>query len=185
MNNISHAHTRKLATLGMCAAISIVLIYFIHFPIFPMISFMEYDPGDIPIFLCSYIFGPISGLVITVIASLIQGLTVSSSSGVIGIVMHILATGSYVIVSGLLMRKTKKIKRLLISATIGCLTMTFTMGLWNLLFTPFYMHIDVNQILPLMPYIILFNLIKAGLNTVIAVFLYKMLQKLLPKQYLC
>lgn len=33
---------------GMLAALSIVLVYVIHFPIFPAASFLEYDPADIP-----------------------------------------------------------------------------------------------------------------------------------------
>ena len=40
---------RKLVTMAMLAALSIVLVYVIHFPIFPAASFLEYDPADIPI----------------------------------------------------------------------------------------------------------------------------------------
>ena len=34
---------RKLVTMAMLAALSIVLVYVIHFPIFPAASFLEYD----------------------------------------------------------------------------------------------------------------------------------------------
>ena len=43
--------TVKLAKMGMLVAVSIVLVYFIHFPIFPAVAFLEYDPADIPIII--------------------------------------------------------------------------------------------------------------------------------------
>lgn len=49
---------RKLTTMGMMAAVSIILVYLIHFPIFPAASFLEYDPADIPIFICTFLYGP-------------------------------------------------------------------------------------------------------------------------------
>lgn len=39
---------RKLVTMAMLAALSIVLVYVIHFPIFPAASFLEYDPAVSP-----------------------------------------------------------------------------------------------------------------------------------------
>ncbi|MBR2619362.1 MAG: ECF transporter S component, partial [Firmicutes bacterium] len=44
-------NTLKLAKMGMLVAVSIVLVYFIHFPIFPAVAFLEYDPADIPILI--------------------------------------------------------------------------------------------------------------------------------------
>ena len=46
---------RKLVTMAMLAALSIVLVYVIHFPIFPAASFLEYDPADIPIFIATFL----------------------------------------------------------------------------------------------------------------------------------
>ena len=66
--------------MGMMAAISIILVYLIHFPIFPAASFLEYDPADIPIFICTFLYGPLSGFILTVIVSFIQGFTVSAHS---------------------------------------------------------------------------------------------------------
>ena len=44
-------NTKKLTTLGVLAACSIVLVAFIHFPIFPAVSFLEYDPADMEMLL--------------------------------------------------------------------------------------------------------------------------------------
>ena len=40
--------TTKLAKMAMLVAVSIVLVALIHFPIFPAVAFLEYDPADIP-----------------------------------------------------------------------------------------------------------------------------------------
>ena len=128
MSNVSMS-TRKLCTLGLLGAISVVLVAFIHFPVFPLTPFLEYDPADIPIFIGTLFYGPVAGLLLTVIVSVVQGLTVSAASGVIGIIMHIVATGSFVVVFGLLTRKNKSIKRSVIALVLGIVTWTAVMAL--------------------------------------------------------
>ena len=88
---MNHKHkTVVLAKMGMLVAISIVLVAIIHFPIFPAVAFMEYDPADIPILIGTFAFGPVAGIILTVVTSVIQGVTVSAGSGVYGIIMHII-----------------------------------------------------------------------------------------------
>ena len=71
----------RLAKMAMLVALAVVLVMLIHFPIFPAVAFLEYDPADIPILIGAFAFGPLAGVLLTVIASLIQGLTVSAASG--------------------------------------------------------------------------------------------------------
>ena len=90
---------RKIVVMAMLVAVSIVLVYLIHFPIFPSAAFLEYDPADIPILIGAFAYGPVAGLLITVVAAVIQGLTVSAGSGLYGVIMHIIATGVLVLVA--------------------------------------------------------------------------------------
>ena len=69
----SREKTVRLAKMGMLVAISIVLVYFIHFPIFPAVAFLEYDPADISILIGTFAFGPLAGILLTVVTSVIQG----------------------------------------------------------------------------------------------------------------
>ena len=71
---------RKLVVMALLVAVSVVLIYAIHFPLIPAASFLEYDPADIPILIGALAYGPAAGVMLTVVASVIQGLTVSASS---------------------------------------------------------------------------------------------------------
>ena len=89
--------TRKITFLAVLAALGIVLAILIRFPLFAV--YLEYDPADIPIYIGCFTFGPLWGLALTLVVALIQGFTVSAKSGLYGILMHILATGSFVIVS--------------------------------------------------------------------------------------
>ncbi|NLN97988.1 MAG: ECF transporter S component, partial [Eubacteriaceae bacterium] len=51
--------TKRLTEMAVLAAMSIILVATIHFPIFPAAPFLEYDPADIPIFIGTFMFGPI------------------------------------------------------------------------------------------------------------------------------
>ena len=166
-----------ICILGVMTALSVALIYLIRFPIFPVIAFMEYDAGDIPIFLCTYAFGPVYGIIIGVIASVIQGLTVSAAAGWIGVVMHIFAVLGYTVTAGLMFKNKDSFLNLIIAAVGGVLAMTIFMALWNLIFTPIYMGVSRSVVIELLPYIITFNLIKASVNTVVTLVLYKILNK--------
>ena len=170
--------TKTITSLAVLAAISILLVTLIHFPIFPAVGFLEYDPADIPIFIGTFAFGPVAGIAVTAIAAVIQGLTVSAASGIIGIIMHIFATGSFVLVAGNIYRKNKTRKGAVIALLAGVGTMTAAMILWNILFTPLYMGVEREVVIGLLPFIIGFNLIKAGINAGITFLLYKHIGKL-------
>ena len=106
---------RKMCTMAILSALSVVLIFLIHFPILPAAPWLEYDPADIPILLGGFVYGPVVGIVITIVASLIQALTVSASSGWVGFVMHVISTGALVLVSSLYYKHDRSRKGALIA----------------------------------------------------------------------
>ena len=172
---------KVLSTMAIFAAISVVLVALIHFPILPAAPFLEYDPADIPILICGFAFGPVAGIIVTVVASLIQGLTVSASSGIYGILMHVIATTALVLASSLYYKKHKTKKGALISIILGVACMTLVMIPANLFVTPAFMGSPRSAIVELLPVIILFNFIKAGVNGVITFFIYKKISNLIHK----
>ncbi len=187
---------RNISIIGIFSALSVILVLFIHFPIFPAVAFLEYDPADIPIFLITAALGPWYGLIMTVVVSVIQGITVSAASGgVTGIFMHIFATGSFVLAEGLVIkglkrrsseqisteRKIPKTSRIIGGICAGVVAMTLVMALWNLILTPIFMGLPLAAVLALYPYIVAFNLIKAIINGAIAFIFYKALEKIIYK----
>ena len=61
--------TRKLTTMSVMTALSVILVAMIHFPIFPAVAFLEYDPADVAILICGFAFGPGAGIAVTLVAS--------------------------------------------------------------------------------------------------------------------
>lgn len=179
--NTSIHKTRKLTVMAVMAALSVALVAMIHFPVFPAVAFLEYDPADIAILICGFAFGPVAGICVTAVAALIQGLTVSASSGIYGIIMHLIATGTYVTVASLVYQKHKTKEYAALSLLFGTLAMAAIMVPANLLITPYFMGAPVAGIVDLLPYIVLFNLVKAGANGIITFFVYKSISKLLYK----
>ncbi|MDF9825794.1 riboflavin transporter FmnP [Breznakia sp. PF5-3] len=177
--NNSRNQTMKLAKMGVLVALSIALVYFIHFPIFPAVSFLEYDPADIPILIGTFALGPIAGFILTLVTSVIQGLTVSAGSGIYGIIMHIIATGALVLVSGIIYQRNKTKKGAIIGLVCGTLAMAVVMIIANLIITPMFMGVPQSMVWDLMPFIIGFNLIKAGMNGAVTFLLYKRISKLI------
>jgi riboflavin transporter FmnP len=169
--------TKKIATLAVMSAMSIVLMVLIRIP-FPTAPFLEYDPADIPILISTFLFGPWWGLLMTAVVSIIQGITVSASSGIIGIIMHFAATGGFVLAAGLIYTKGKSLKRAIAALIVGALVQTALMVLMNLVFTPLFMKTDIEIVVAmLIPTIIPFNLIKAGVNAIITFIVYKFVSK--------
>lgn len=149
----------------------------VHFPIFPIVSFLEYDPADIPIFVVTAFLGPTAGIIMTFAVSIVQGLTVSAQSGVVGIVMHVLATGFFVIAQSIVLRLLNRTRlgsfpKMIAAVACGALAMTLVMTAWNMLFTPYFMGVTLDQLMAFMPFIIAFNFIKAAINGGVATAIY-------------
>lgn len=172
--------TRIMVSLAMLAAISVVLVAVIHFPLIPAAAFLEYDPADIPILIGAFAFGPVPGLLLVIVVSVIQGLTVSAGGGIIGIVMHIIATGACVFVAGSIYKKNKSRKTAVGALVAGALVQTFAMVIMNMILTPLFMGQPLEVIISmLVPIIIPFNLLKAGINCTMTFLLYKSISHLL------
>ncbi|MBR7142782.1 MAG: ECF transporter S component [Clostridia bacterium] len=172
---------KKIAFAGVFSAMAVLLVVLpapFRFSIFPAVSFLEYDFADIPILISAFLFGPWMGLAVTAVTALVQGVTVSAQAGIIGIIMHIISSGMYVLVAGLIYRHRKTKKSALLGLGCGALTVTLAMTLWNLLITPLYMGVPRGVVVDLLGFIVAFNLIKTCGNGLLTFLLYKRVSKL-------
>lgn len=185
MKNSRNFAVRNICVIGIFSALSVVLAMLIHLPLLPMVSFLEYDPADISIFLIAGALGPVAGLIMTAVVSLIQGLTVSAASGWIGIAMHFLATGLFVLAEcatlALLRNRVSTTKSMALAMCAGVVAMTAIMTLWNIVLTPIFMGVSRADFMPYLPYIVLFNLLKAAINGTAAFFLWQLLRRPIEK----
>ncbi len=177
----TQSKTARLAKMAMLVAISIVLVAIVRFPIFPAVAFLEYDPADIPIMVGTFAFGPGAGILLTVVTSVLQGITVSAKSGAYGIIMHIIATSTLVIAAGLIYRKEKTKKHAIMGLLCGTAAMTLIMIAANLVITPLFMGVPRSAVWDLMPFIAAFNVVKAGVNSLVTFLIYKRISPFLHR----
>ena len=171
---------KRLVVLAMLAAISVVLVWAVHVPLIPVVSFLEYDPADVPILIATMAYGPVAGVVLTVVVSVIQGLTVSAGSWAYGIIMHIIATSTLVLVAGGVYRLRHTRGGAVLGLVLGTLAMGLVMMPTNHFITPAFTGWPVAQVDALLiPGILPFNLLKAGLNSGVTFVVYKTVSRYL------
>ncbi len=177
----------KLTTTGVLAALSIVLMFMIRFPIFPAAApFYEMEFADVPLLICSWLFGPVYALASLVVVCVIQATSVSSASGIVGCLMHLLSSGLLIIIVSLfkkLIIKTKGIKsfalRILaaVCGVLGVIAVMIPMNIWQ---ASAFMGMPAAAFARDVLWIcIAFNAIKAGANVLI----YSLLSPQLAKVY--
>ncbi|MGN0705113.1 MAG: ECF transporter S component [Lentihominibacter sp.] len=182
LNTTKKFSVKLIAKMGMMAAIACVLGLF-RFPILPMVPFLTYDFADIPIIVSAFAFGPVAGLLITVVVSFIQAFLLGGDQ-LYGFIMHILASGAFVIVASLIYKGHKTKKMAIVSLIAATLVMIVVMGAANYFVTPYYYGGAAMKeaVVKLMPFILLFNLIKGVANSVITLLVYKRISPFLHKR---
>ena len=172
----------RMVKLGMLTALSIILVYAIHFPIFPSATFLEYDMADVPILIGTFLYGPWWGLALTAVVSVLQWLLVSPQSLWVGAVMHFLATGSYVVAAGLIYQHNKTRTAALFGMALGAVLQTLMMIPMNLIFTVHFFGVPREAVIALLPTAIIpFNAIKTVANSILTFLLYKRVAKLFER----
>ncbi|MTI61149.1 MAG: ECF transporter S component [Firmicutes bacterium] len=162
---------KKIANVGVLTALSLILMLLIKIP-YPPMPFLLYDPGDIPILIIGFLFGPVAALISTLINSIIMAAFVGD--GIYGALMHFLSTGALVGVAAYIYHKSHNKKGAVKGLIAGTLSMVAIMVPANLVITPIFMGVDYKQVLSMiLPFILPFNLIKALTNSMITFLVYK------------
>ncbi len=162
--------TKKITLAAMFCALAYVAVAFIRIPV---VMFLQYDPKDIIIALGGLILGPLYALLITVISSLVELITVSDT-GIIGFLMNILSSAAFAFTASLIYKKKKTLSGAVIGLIAGCAAQIVIMILWNYIITPMYMGVRRDEVAKmLIPVFLPFNAVKGGLNAAITFLLYK------------
>ena len=161
---------KKLALLGLLSALAFLCVLFFRIPV---VSFLKFEPKDVIIAIGAFIFGPLSGLAMSVAVSFIEMITISDT-GFIGCVMNILSTICFVCPAAVIYRKNRTMRSAVLGLLAGSVTMLAAMLLWNYLITPLYMGYPREAVVELLlPAFLPFNLLKSVLNAAITFLLYK------------
>lgn len=174
---------KRYAMLAMFAALAYASLY--AFRISGIGGFLTFDVKDALITLCAMLFGPVSGVVIALLVSLLEMVTVSGT-GPWGFLMNFVSSAVFAAVGSAVYRYMPRLKKTLPGAVLGLvysvLAMTFCMLLMNLWVTPIYYGISVEAVKEMIfPLLLPFNLIKATMNAAIVLVLYKPLSTVLKR----
>lgn len=165
--------TRKLTTIAMLSAVAAVLITLVHFPLFPSAAFLQYDPADVAILIGGFAYGPVAGVIITVLASFIEAF-ILGQDGVYGFLMHVIASGAMVTVAAVVYRFRHTRMGGLIALAAGTLTRGLIMMPANHFITPYFMGAPTAVVdAMLLPTILPFNLLVGIINSAITFAVYK------------
>ena len=173
--------TGKTAVVGMLCAAAYVLMVLVHLNLVPGAPFLTYDPKDAVICIGGFLIGPAYAVIISVIVAFLEMLTVSGT-GIIGFVMQVAATCAFVLPAAFVYRNSRTRKNAVIGLGLGILSMTAVMLLWNWLLTPLYLGISrADAAKLLVPAILPFNFLKAVINAVLTMLIYKPVVRTLRK----
>lgn len=176
--NQSKFTTEKLAKLAMMTAVSVVLLLIVRIP-WPAAPFLVYDPADVPIYITAFAYGPVEGLVVTLVVCLIQAFGLGGD-GLYGFLMHFVATGIVAVAIGVMYRRRKTKKTAVKALITGVIISVVVMCIMNLIVTPVYMGAPRAAVAAMIPTVIIpFNLVKSGANAVLTFVLYKRISGLL------
>ncbi len=174
-NSVSNAHsqtTRQIVVTAMLCAVSYIAML-IGQLVPPVAGFLSYDPKDAVVVIAGFLYGPMTSVIISVIVSLIEMLTLSST-GIYGLIMNIISTCAFAVPAALLYKKVRSMKGAVLGLVLGMICMTVMMLLWNYIITPFYMNVEREVVAGMMTTVFLpFNLIKSGINAGLSLVLYK------------
>ena len=175
--------TRYLAAVAMFSAVSFVAVLLAK--VIPNVAgFLSYEPKDAIIVIAGLLYGPMTSVLISVVVSLIEMLTISST-GPYGLLMNIVSSCAFAVPAAWYYQKNRTQSGAITGLGFGVIVMAIVMMLWNYIITPFYMGVPRETVAGMMMSVFLpFNLIKGGLNAGITLLLYKPIVTALRKAHL-
>lgn len=166
----SRERLKYLVLTAVFAALSYGCLLLIRVP--GIAGFLTLDVKDAVITLGAMFLGPIAGLAVSLIVSLIEMVSVSGT-GFWGFLMNFLGTAVFAVVASAFYKRIKTLKGGIIGLSAGVIAMVIVMLLANVFITPIYLGYPRSAVIDLLPTLFVFNLMKGILNAAVVLFLYK------------
>ena len=181
MKNVKKFDTKKYIGIAIFSAFAFVVALVCN--VIPAVAgFLSLDVKDSVIAIASFVYGPISAVIISFIAAFIELITFSTT-GWYGFVMNFASSAVFSLTASLIYKKMRSINGALVSFGAAILLTTSVMLLLNKFVTPIYLFDYVgampesaarDYVSSILPTILLpFNFAKALLNSAVAMLLYK------------
>lgn len=178
--NTNKWDTRQLVTMALMCAIG-VLLSFVEFPLLPGVTWLKYDASAMPAMVCGFAFGPAAGLAVGIVGAVIHGILMADFSGA---VMNILVVAGFILPAALVYRRSRTFKSGVVGLVLSAIAATVMAILGNLVITPMWLGVPLDAVVAMiLPILVPFNLVKAGINAVLTLIVYKSISNLItPKK---
>lgn len=164
--------TRYMAVVAMFSAVAFVAVL-VSKVIPDVAGFLSYEPKDVIIVIAGFIFGPMTSVLISVIVSFIEMISISAT-GPYGMLMNIVSSCAFTVTAAWIYKKHHSQKGAVLGLAVGVLVLTLCMAVWNYIVTPFYMGVPREQVAAMLTTVFIpFNLVKGGINAGLTMLLYK------------
>ncbi len=184
MNNSKRsASIKKISALAIFSALAYLSLYAFRIP--GIAGFLTFDIKDTIVCLAAMIFGPISGVVVSLLVALIEMVTISGT-GPWGFLMNFLSTAVFATTASAVYTYIPRLKKTMKGAIAGLLVAVFastaTMLILNIFVTPVYLGVPQSTVMGMLVLLLLpFNFLKYVLNSALVLVLYKPIKEVLRK----
>lgn len=160
---------KKMVVLSLFCAMAYIFVFVFRIKV----SFLTFDAKDAIITVCSLLYGPLSGVIVSLVVSFLEFITVSDT-GLYGLIMNFLSTMAFCLPVSFIYKFKKTTSSAVLGLILSIISMTGVMLCANLLITPFYMKTPVSVVKSMiLPLILPFNFTKALLNSGLTMLIYK------------
>ena len=168
MTNSKQKLNRITAT-AIFAAIAYLSMFLTPF----CVDFLTFDIKDAVMTIGALYLGPLAGLAMAAVTSLLEMVTISQT-GIDGMIMNFIGSATYTVVASLIYTYRKSLKNAVLGLLSATLSMTAVMLAANLIITPGFKGVPVEAVIAMIPTLLLpFNLLKGVLNSALVMLLYK------------
>ena len=166
--------TRKIAGISIFSAFAFCVALVTNIPI----GFLTFDAKDTIITIASFIYGPLSAVIMSAITALMEAITVGDT-GPWGALMDFVSTASFTVTASLIYKYKRNLTGALVSIGSATVVYVAVMMLANLIITPIYMKVSLDVVKGMiLPMLLPFNLAKALMNSALVMLIYKPVAKM-------
>lgn len=163
---------KKITTIGILCALAMIVNLFAFMPLVPTVTWLTYDPKDIIIVIGGFIYGPMTSLIMSGICSVLE--IMIKGGTILDVFMNMISTCSFACVAAAVYKHKHTKQGVMIGLLLGVVITVINMTIWNYIVTPIYYGMPRAAVVALLlPGIIPFNILKAGLNAGITLSVYK------------
>ena len=171
---VTKFNTEKMVGIAIFSALAFVVSLVVRFPV----QFLTFDAKDAVITIAAFVYGPLSGVIISFLAAFIELVTISTT-GWYGFIMNFASSAVFALTASLIYTRKRNLNGALIGLYSSIAATVGVMILLNLFVTPLYLQyvgapITNADMVAMLPGLLLpFNFAKSLMNSAIVMLLYK------------